>query len=85
MAGKTETYQGTFISAFQIACSSLMYYCNSIQKCFVFAVKAAKDHGEVDKLLNGLDFDGDSEIDFIEFMMLITGVTCACHGRSAKK
>lgn len=85
MAGKTETYQGTFISAFQIACSSLMYYCNSIQKCFVFAEQEAKNKGEVDKLLNGLDLDGDSEIDFLEFVMLVASITCACHDICAKK
>lgn len=85
MAGKTETYQGTFISAFQIACSILMYYCNCIQKCFVFAVQAAKNQEEVDKLLNGLDLDRDSEVDFTEFMLLVTALTCACHNRFPKK
>ncbi|XP_068611934.1 protein S100-P-like [Brachionichthys hirsutus] len=48
-------------------------------------LKAAKNPGQVDKLLNGLDFDGDSEVDFSEFMVLVAALTCACHDRSCKK
>ncbi|XP_073331728.1 protein S100-P-like [Pagrus major] len=48
-------------------------------------LKAAKNQAEVDKLLAGLDFNGDSEIDFAEFAVLVVSLTCACHDRSPKK
>ncbi|GLD64073.1 protein S100-P [Lates japonicus] len=48
-------------------------------------LKAAKNPDEVDKLLNGLDFNGDSEIDFNEFVVLVAALTCACHNRCPKK
>ncbi|XP_069374936.1 protein S100-P-like isoform X2 [Paralichthys olivaceus] len=48
-------------------------------------LKAAKNPGEVDKLLKGLDFDGDSEVDFTEFVVLVAALTCACHNRACKK
>ncbi|XP_071334181.1 protein S100-P-like [Trachinotus anak] len=48
-------------------------------------LKAAKNPGEVDKLLNGLDFNGDSEVDFSEFVVMVAALTCACHNRCPKK
>ncbi|XP_040887273.1 protein S100-P-like [Toxotes jaculatrix] len=48
-------------------------------------LKAAKNQQEVDKLLNGLDFNGDSEIDFSEFVVMVAALTCACHDRCCKK
>ncbi|XP_018529793.1 protein S100-P [Lates calcarifer] len=48
-------------------------------------LKAAKNPDEVDKLLKGLDFNGDSEIDFNEFVVLVAALTCACHNRNPKK
>merc|ERR1712002_1100699 len=48
-------------------------------------LKAAKNQDEVDKLLKGLDFNGDSEVDFSEFVVMVAALTCACHDRCAKK
>ncbi|AWP00785.1 putative protein S100-P [Scophthalmus maximus] len=48
-------------------------------------LKASKNPDEVDKLLKGLDFDGDSEVEFTEYVVLVAALTCACHGRCAKK
>ncbi|XP_042257375.1 protein S100-P-like [Thunnus albacares] len=48
-------------------------------------LKAAKNPGEVDKLLKGLDFNGDSTVDFNEFVVLVAALTCACHNRMCKK
>lgn len=48
-------------------------------------LQAAKSPGEVDKLLKGLDFNGDSEVDFSEFVVMVAALTCACHGRCQRK
>ncbi|XP_026208938.1 protein S100-P [Anabas testudineus] len=48
-------------------------------------LKAAKNQEEVDKMLKGLDFNGDSEVDFSEFVVLVAALTCACHNRCVKK
>ncbi|XP_004080061.1 protein S100-P [Oryzias latipes] len=48
-------------------------------------LKAAKNQDEVDKLLKGLDFNGDSEVDFSEFVVLVAALTCAAHGRCSRK
>ncbi|KAG8006300.1 hypothetical protein GBF38_005547 [Nibea albiflora] len=42
-------------------------------------LKAAKNPEEVDKVLKSMDLDGDNEIDFSEFMILVASLTCACH------
>ncbi len=50
-----------------------------------WSVQAAKNQDEVDKMLKGLDFNGDSEVDFSEFVVLVAALTCACHNRCPKK
>lgn len=52
---------------------------------FCCSAQAAKNQEEVDKLLKGLDFNGDSEVDFGEFVVLVAALTCACHDRCVKK
>ncbi|XP_041635908.1 protein S100-P-like [Cheilinus undulatus] len=48
-------------------------------------LQAAKNQSEVDKLIKGLDLNGDSEVDFSEFVVLVAAVTCACHDRRSCK
>ncbi|XP_067117542.1 protein S100-P-like [Osmerus mordax] len=48
-------------------------------------LKGAKNQSEVDKLMKSLDYNGDSEVDFSEFVVLVAALTCACHDRCAKK
>nr|XP_029516122.1 protein S100-B-like isoform X2 [Oncorhynchus nerka] len=38
-----------------------------------------KDQATMDSLMESLDTDGDSELDFQEFMTFITMVTVCCH------
>lgn len=45
----------------------------------------AKNPGEVDSLFKALDRDGDSEVDFNEFIVLVASLACICHDRSPKK
>ncbi|XP_029943807.1 protein S100-P-like [Salarias fasciatus] len=56
-----------------------------LQKELPGLLQAAKNQGEVDKLLQGLDFNGDAEVDFGEFVVMVAAITCACHDRCAKK
>ncbi|XP_054457724.1 protein S100-P-like [Anoplopoma fimbria] len=48
-------------------------------------LKLAKNQDEVDKLMKGLDINGDSEVDFMEYVVLVASLTCACHSRCCKK
>ncbi|KAK1175512.1 protein S100-P-like [Acipenser oxyrinchus oxyrinchus] len=48
-------------------------------------LKSAKNQDEVDNLMKNLDQNGDSEVDFEEFIILIAAFTCACHDYSSKK
>ncbi|XP_034425024.1 protein S100-P-like [Hippoglossus hippoglossus] len=56
-----------------------------LQKELPALLKAAKNQDEVDRLLKGLDFNGDSEVDFTEFVVLVAALTCAYHDRACKK
>ncbi|XP_028330688.1 protein S100-P-like [Gouania willdenowi] len=48
-------------------------------------LKKAKKPEVVDKLISSLDINGDAEIDFAEFLVIVGSITCACHGRCTKK
>ncbi|XP_018416915.1 PREDICTED: protein S100-P-like [Nanorana parkeri] len=51
-------------------------------------LKGAKGKDDCDKLLKDLDENGDSEIDFKEFVIFVASFTCLVHERfqeSAKK
>lgn len=57
-----------------------------VKPSFAFPdVQAAKNPGEVDKFLKGLDFNGDAEVDFQEFVTLVVALTCAAHSRFCKQ
>ncbi|XP_054656408.1 protein S100-P-like [Dunckerocampus dactyliophorus] len=45
-----------------------------------FNFECPKNPDEVDKLMKGLDLNGDSQIDFREFMVIVVALTCACKG-----
>ncbi|KAM9330353.1 protein S100-P [Gastrophryne carolinensis] len=42
-------------------------------------LKGAKGKGECDKLLKDLDENGDSQIDFQEFIVFVAALACAGH------
>lgn len=48
-------------------------------------LKGAKNQEDLNKLLKDFDFNGDGEVDFTEFMVLVTSITCFCHSRPTKK
>uniref|UniRef100_A0A3Q0SC18 Protein S100 n=1 Tax=Amphilophus citrinellus TaxID=61819 RepID=A0A3Q0SC18_AMPCI len=48
-------------------------------------LSGAKNQKDVDELIKGLDVDGDGEVDFIEFMILVASLGCAFRGLLPKK
>ncbi|XP_038255983.1 protein S100-P [Dermochelys coriacea] len=42
-------------------------------------LSSVKDKEAVDKLFKGLDENGDSEVDFNEFVIFVAAMTCSCH------
>ncbi|CAL8241447.1 unnamed protein product [Merluccius merluccius] len=58
---------------------------NLMEKEMPAMMKVAKDPDAVGKLMNDLDHDKDSEVDFQEFMVLIAALTCACHALCPSK
>ncbi|XP_001372143.3 protein S100-P [Monodelphis domestica] len=50
-----------------------------IEKEFPNFVKNSKDKDAVDKLFKNLDDNGDSQVDFNEFIIFVAALTCACH------
>ncbi|XP_028284740.1 protein S100-P-like [Parambassis ranga] len=42
-------------------------------------LQEAKNPGEVDKFMESLDLDGDSEVNFTEFIILVARVACIIH------
>ncbi|XP_029615669.1 protein S100-P [Salmo trutta] len=56
-----------------------------IEKELPSLLKASKNPEDCDKLMKALDHNGDSEVDFNEFVVLVAALTCACHDRSPKK
>ncbi|XP_039608723.1 protein S100-P-like [Polypterus senegalus] len=48
-------------------------------------LKSINDKDAVDKILKDLDDNGDSEVDFKEFIIFVAALTCACHNYFAQK
>ncbi|XP_044216203.1 protein S100-A1-like [Thunnus albacares] len=42
-------------------------------------VSACKDPAELDKFMSELDFNGDGQVDFNEFMIMVTTMTLVCN------
>lgn len=74
-----------FFTALVVVVHKNLHWEILILMVFCCSAQAAKNQEEVDKLLKGLDFDGDGEVDFGEFVVLVAALTCACHDRCAKK
>ncbi|XP_060922379.1 protein S100-P-like [Limanda limanda] len=48
-------------------------------------IKGAKNPAMLGERLKDLDFNGDSEVDFKEFVVFVAVLACAAHGRACKK
>ncbi|KAG6935849.1 S100 calcium binding protein P [Chelydra serpentina] len=48
-------------------------------------LSSVKDKEAADKLFKGLDENGDSEVDFNEFIIFVAAMTCCCHDYFVQK
>lgn len=51
----------------------------------MLCVQAAKDKGEVDKMFQELESNGEAEVDFSGFALTVACLTCVCRERILKK
>ncbi|XP_018416918.1 PREDICTED: protein S100-P-like [Nanorana parkeri] len=54
---------------------------NLLENEFPMFIQAGKGKDDCDKLINDLDENGDSEVDFQEFVILVVTFTCLVHER----
>ncbi|XP_010192010.1 PREDICTED: protein S100-P [Mesitornis unicolor] len=50
-----------------------------LEKEFPNFLSAGKDRDAIDKIFKSLDENGDSEVDFKEFIIFLAALTCLCH------
>lgn len=44
-----------------------------------FLLQSGKDKDAIDKVFKNLDENGDSQVDFKEFVIFVAALTCCCH------
>ncbi|NXL08398.1 S100P protein, partial [Mesembrinibis cayennensis] len=42
-------------------------------------ISSGKDKDAIDKVFRNLDENGDSQVDFKEFVIFVSALTCCCH------
>lgn len=45
----------------------------------LFLLQSGKDKDAIDKVFKNLDENGDSQVDFKEFVIFVAALTCCCH------
>lgn len=45
----------------------------------LFLLQSGKDKNAIDKVFKNLDENGDSQVDFKEFVLFVAALTCCCH------
>ncbi|KFP03645.1 protein S100-P [Calypte anna] len=50
-----------------------------LEKEFPNFISSGKDKEAIDKVFKNLDDNGDSQVDFKEFMIFVAALTCCCH------
>lgn len=51
----------------------------TVTYCFIASSQHAKDQDAVEKVMGDLDSNGDGEVDFTEFIILVGALTVACN------
>ncbi|XP_071600107.1 protein S100-P [Heliangelus exortis] len=50
-----------------------------LEKEFPNFISSGKDKEAIDQVFKNLDDNGDSQVDFKEFMIFVAALTCCCH------
>ncbi|NXW43710.1 S100P protein, partial [Nyctiprogne leucopyga] len=50
-----------------------------LEKEFPNFLSSGKDKDAIDKVFKNLDENGDSQVDFKEFVIFVAALTCCCH------
>ncbi|NXG04555.1 S100P protein, partial [Sakesphorus luctuosus] len=50
-----------------------------LEKEFPNFLKSGKDKDAIDRIFKDLDENGDSQVDFKEFVIFVAALTCCCH------
>ncbi|NXL27916.1 S100P protein, partial [Glaucidium brasilianum] len=52
---------------------------NLLQKELPNFLSSGKDKDAIDRVFKNLDANGDSQVDFKEFVLFVASLTCCCH------
>ncbi|XP_048158743.1 protein S100-P isoform X1 [Corvus hawaiiensis] len=67
-----------FLAFLTAALTGSTYFLQLVEK-LEFSRKSGKDKDAIDNVFKNLDENGDSQVDFKEFVIFVAALTCCCH------
>lgn len=59
--------------------SCCIWFVHPLTSTCSFSLQSGKDKNAIDKVFKNLDENGDSQVDFKEFVLFVAALTCCCH------